>query len=109
MTVASLCIALFALVVSLWNAWYRVRDDSRGRWWSRLTWALDRDSDDTGVDADRRLAWDMLTYHLTTAPARRNKDDQALLDAVRRWLQSIAVGDAAAYDRGPDDKEQQHE
>jgi hypothetical protein len=103
--VASLIISIIAGACTAWNAAYRYRDDARGRWWDRLTWALERYSADTAHDADRELYWDILTYHLTTAPARRNRDDQAMLDAMRRWLRAIVNDNTTAYTENTNEQE----
>ena len=89
MAVVSLFISIIALVFTGWNSWYKFSGDRRERWWARITWALDRFSDDTASLRDRELAWDLLIFHITEGPTKRKADDQALLDALDTYLDGV--------------------
>ncbi|MGO1665326.1 MAG: hypothetical protein ACTHYO_16660 [Micrococcaceae bacterium] len=105
MAVASLIISIIALGFTGWNMAYRWRADRRERWWARITWALDRFSDDTASLRDRELAWDLLIFHITEGPTKRKADDQALLDALDTYLDGVEDDTYTDYDEDSTSKE----
>lgn len=105
MAVVSLIISIIAVVFTAWNSWYKFSADRRERWWARITWALDRFSASDAEPRNRKLAWSLLMFHITEVPRYRGDDDQAMLEALDEYLDSIEEDEVTAYNEDNDTKE----